>query len=387
MAADPLISVRAGAADPPSMTLSPGQAIGPLSIGRSGTWRVVAPGVLEEHAFLYFNGSELFLQSANPNSPVTVNRSPLPGDWTQVYAPCEIAFGGARLWFGPAAQPAASHPPPVPSRPPPDRPSAASREPFVPRVLGLDDKDESTRLQSIEEMQAASMRRPHVKDAVSATLKSADAPPSQAIGAPTFGAPPVTFGDRPGEGPTPIDPASLGAGPLFGPPPSAGYGAPFEAAPPAKEQSYLGARWREASGPKKAMFFLMGPLIWAVWVIFTDKPPPPRPAKPATSAATSASASASAGAPSASASSTASSAAEPSGPVMPTPTPATSASGKPSAAPASTQKTREREAADAVTAGAYDKAARLYEELAKAHPEAPAYAEAARIMKARAGKR
>ena len=56
-------------------------------------------------------------------------------------------------------------------------------------------------------------------------------------------------------------------------------------------------------------------------------------------------------------------------------------------APASTQKTREREAADAVAAGAYDKAARLYEDLAKAHPEAPAYAEAARIMKARAGKR
>lgn len=378
MAADPLISVRAGAADPPSMTLSPGQAIGPLSIGRSGTWRVVAPGVLEEHAFLYFNGSELFLQSANPNSPVTVNRSPLPGDWTQVYAPCEIAFGGARLWFGPAAQPAASHPPPVPTRPPPDRASAASREPFVPRVLGLDDKDESTRLQSIEEMQAASMRRPHAKDAVSATLKSADGPPSQAIGAPTFGAPtfgalPVTFGDRPGEGP------------LFGPPPSAGgpfEGAPLEAAPPAQKQSYLGARWREASGPKKAMFFLMGPLIWAVWVIFTDKPPPPRPAKPAASAATSASSGASA-----SASSSASSAAEPFGPVMPTPTPVTSASGKPSAAPASTQKTREREAADAVAAGAYDKAARLYEELAKAHPEAPAYAEAARIMKARAGKR
>jgi hypothetical protein len=153
--------------------------------------------------------------------------------------------------------------------------------------------------------------------------------------------------------------------------------APVAADAPAKKGGWAATQWREASGPKKAMMVLMVPLLWAVWVIFTDKPAQPRPAaKPPTSAAVSASVTSSASAPP---------------PVEPAPEPPPVApvqpSGKASAAPASSAKTPQREAADAVAGGAYDKAARLYEELARAHPEVPAYAEAARIMKAKAGRR
>ncbi|APR84463.1 Cell division protein FtsK [Minicystis rosea] len=398
------LSVRAGVGDPTTMPLPPGQAVGPLSVGRAGTWRVVAPGVLEEHAFLYFNGTDLFLQSADPNSPVTVNGSAIPGEWTAVYAPCEIIVGGARLWFGPP-KPARSLPPATPSQPAPiDSPSAAGRRPFAPRVQGLDADDESTRLHPIEDIEAA--RKRLANNGPSATLTSPSSPPTfgpppggappaaptfgapiiggPTVGAPTFGAP--TFGAPPPGAPTfgappPADPAA------FAPPGTLPAGPPLGAAPPAKPAPWIVARWREASGPKKALMLLLIPLIWAVWVIFTDKP---QPARTTTKTSPSASASASSSARAASSAAPSPSNAPSSDPEPPAPPP--SPSGKASASPASpttttATKTREREAADAVAAGAFDKAARLYDELSKAHPEVPAYAEAARIMKAKSGKR
>jgi hypothetical protein len=47
-------------------------------------------------------------------------------------------------------------------------------------------------------------------------------------------------------------------------------------------------------------------------------------------------------------------------------------------------KSLQREAADAVAAGAFARAAKLYEELARKYPNKPAYAEAALIMRAKA---
>ena len=380
------------------MALPAGEALGPLSIGRTGTWRVVAPGVLEEHAFLYFNGTELFLQSADPNSPATVNGSAIPGSWTPVYAPCEIAIGGARLWFGPPEQAARSRPPPVPSRPPPV-PSRAPPmpAPSVPRLHEMPSPDESTRQVSIEEIQQSARRPPST--AVSSTLQSGSAPPPSFGSAPppSFGASPPSFGNAPppqlfGAPTFDAAPQAMGPGPLFGPPPpgaplafgpGAAPDAPPSGAPPegfiAKKPSKFGMMWREASTPKKAMAILMVPLVWAVWVIFTDKPPAPRPATPATSAAADPSSTPSAGAASASSAPPAVEV------VTPTPPPAGSASSKAAADPRTTNaKTREREAADAVAVGAYAKAADLYDELAKAHPEVGAYGQAARIMRAKA---
>jgi HPt (histidine-containing phosphotransfer) domain-containing protein len=80
---------------------------------------------------VYFNGSDLFLQSADPNSPLTANGAPIPLSWTAVYAPCEIGIGGARLWFGsPAAlstmgPQAAPNPAPPAAAPPVSAPVSA----------------------------------------------------------------------------------------------------------------------------------------------------------------------------------------------------------------------------------------------------------------------
>jgi hypothetical protein len=57
-------------------------------------------------------------------------------------------------------------------------------------------------------------------------------------------------------------------------------------------------------------------------------------------------------------------------------------------APSTTaNKTFEREAADTVARGDFLEAARLYDELAKAHPEVPAFPAAARILRERGGRR
>jgi outer membrane protein assembly factor BamD (BamD/ComL family) len=50
-------------------------------------------------------------------------------------------------------------------------------------------------------------------------------------------------------------------------------------------------------------------------------------------------------------------------------------------------KTLQREAADAVASGAYGRAAELYDQLAKQYPNKPAYAEAAAILRTKAGLR
>lgn len=272
----------------------------------------------------------------------------VPGEWTPVYAPCEIGFGGARLFFGPA-------PGPAPSAAAPPKPPAS--QPFVPRVQEVASTEDETRIQPIEEIQASRRTLEGPSNARVAAAPSFGAPPPAA---PTFGAPPGPMGPGPQLGP--------GMPSMVLPAPGAVQEPPSFLPPKKKEpQGYLAARWREASGPKKALMVLMLPLLWAVWVIFTDKPPAPSPPPPAS--ATTASASASAA-----------DTAEPMPAQEPSATPSASPGGKGA-------KTLPREAADAVAVGAYDKAARLYEGLAKAHPEVPAYAEAARIMRAKAGRR
>jgi hypothetical protein len=356
--AETQLTVRTGAAEPRAVDLRPGQTVGPLSIGRLGTWRVVAPGVLEEHGFVYFNGTELFLQSTNPNSPLLADGSPIGREWTPVYAPCEIAMGGARLFFGSPHGTTDAMAAVAPRAP--QSPSAPAG--FAPRVRGNDD-DEATRVAPVEELAAMRGRVP--------AAPPAPAPAPFNVPPPTFAAPPM---GTPSFGPTPFVEQQA--------PPAAGVAPPPGAPAPAAKQSRVAAAWRETSGPKKALIVLMAPLIWAVWVIFTDKPPPPSPPRPPSSASARPTA-----APSATP------AATPPAPATSAPETARAPSASSSAAPAAGSpatagpKTPQREAADAVAAGAFDRAATLYEDLARAHPDVPAYAAAARIMRAKAGKR
>jgi hypothetical protein len=57
------------------------------------------------------------------------------------------------------------------------------------------------------------------------------------------------------------------------------------------------------------------------------------------------------------------------------------------ATPTSAAKTPEREAVDALTAGDFAKASRLYRALAEARPDQPAFKEALRILEERSRSR
>lgn len=165
------------------------------------------------------------------------------------------------------------------------------------------------------------------------------------------------------------------------------------------------------SGPKKALIALFPLLIAAVAVLFfgeelgLDPKPPRRPAATAKASASAAARPAPTAAESPTSSAAATSAAPPEPNASAAP-PATSASAappepnaketppdparSPRAAPSqqvkgASERSLQRQAADAVAAGSFARAAALYDQLAKEHPNKPAYAEAAAIMREKAG--
>src|SRR6202012_1187177 len=94
---------------------------------------------------------------------------------------------------------------------------------FSPRVRGLEEEDESTRMLPIEEIAAA--RKPLPRDPVTSTLKSASPQQPAAL---NFGAPPAgpSFG-----APSPEMAPVMGPGPFFGPP-MPGLMGPDQGGPP-----------------------------------------------------------------------------------------------------------------------------------------------------------
>src|SRR5262245_36226433 len=97
---DQRIQVSVGAANPAAMTFAAGTAIEPFSIGKKGSWHLIAENVDEEHAFPYFDGTTLFVQSADESRPIAVNGQPVPVEWIGVPQNSIISIGEAQLWFG-----------------------------------------------------------------------------------------------------------------------------------------------------------------------------------------------------------------------------------------------------------------------------------------------
>jgi hypothetical protein len=153
--------------------------------------------------------------------------------------------------------------------------------------------------------------------------------------------------------------------------------------------------WREASIPKKATLVLLPIALVAVAISVLMEPQRAAPPKPAPAASASATADAAAPNPAENTLNTPVNApALPSADPSEAPSPSASAAAvsPPGTARALTplprgKKTQQRAAADAVAAGNFDEAMRLYEDLAKATPDDQAYAEAARIMRAKTGKK
>ncbi len=93
-----IVAVRAGNADQADVGLTPGEPVEAFSVGQNGSWRVLAPGVADVHAYLYFDGATFYIASVSAGDPAWLNGRPVPTDWQPVTLPCEIALGSARLW-------------------------------------------------------------------------------------------------------------------------------------------------------------------------------------------------------------------------------------------------------------------------------------------------
>jgi hypothetical protein len=94
-----VIEIETGIGEPAFIPLSMGQELQPISVGKKGMWRLESPRVLDVHAFVYFDGSSLFLQSADEANAASVDGFRVGKAWTELHAPCMIEVGQARLRF------------------------------------------------------------------------------------------------------------------------------------------------------------------------------------------------------------------------------------------------------------------------------------------------
>lgn len=94
-----VIEIETGIGEPAFIPLMLGQELQPISIGRKGMWRVESARVLDVHAFIYFDGAALFVQSADESAAAAVNGYRVGTSWTEVHAPCKIEMGTAQLRF------------------------------------------------------------------------------------------------------------------------------------------------------------------------------------------------------------------------------------------------------------------------------------------------
>jgi hypothetical protein len=71
------------------------ERMAPVAIGRRGVWHIDGPSVLDDHAFVGFDGAHVYMHSCDVRVPVRVGDVVLPSDrWTKVVPGSRIAFGG-----------------------------------------------------------------------------------------------------------------------------------------------------------------------------------------------------------------------------------------------------------------------------------------------------
>ena len=94
-----VIEIETGIGEPAFIPLSMGHELQPISVGKKGMWRIESPRVLDVHAFVYFDGTSLFLQSADEQNAASVDGYRVGKAWTELHAPCNIEVGAARLRY------------------------------------------------------------------------------------------------------------------------------------------------------------------------------------------------------------------------------------------------------------------------------------------------
>ena len=94
-----VIEIETGIGEPAFIPLSMGHELQPISVGKKGMWRIESPRVLDVHAFVYFDGTSLFLQSSDEQNAASVDGYRVGKAWTELHAPCTIEVGNARLRY------------------------------------------------------------------------------------------------------------------------------------------------------------------------------------------------------------------------------------------------------------------------------------------------
>jgi hypothetical protein len=74
-----------------------GTPVAPFSVGASGDWRVVAPGVDERQLFLAFDGYRLHAAAVSAAHRVYVDGGLIGTEWTHVAVPSLLVFGAASI--------------------------------------------------------------------------------------------------------------------------------------------------------------------------------------------------------------------------------------------------------------------------------------------------
>lgn len=149
-----VLEIETGIGEPAFIPICMGQELAPISVGKKGMWRLESARVLDVHAFFYFDGTALFVQSADEQNAASVDGHRVGKAWTELRAPCKIDVGAARLRFRsliadddedvatpatgtpaiqPQAAPAAATPMRAPSGPPPPNPSGSTPQMSFPK--------------------------------------------------------------------------------------------------------------------------------------------------------------------------------------------------------------------------------------------------------------
>jgi hypothetical protein len=434
------IELLSGRSDRRSLSLRTGEPIEPVSMGANAFWRIVADGISDVHAFVYFDGEAIFIASGDASNPAVAAGAVVGPEWTEMLPPCEIRLGHAVLAVRPeGAYDVREHPAEMdfddrdfstarvdghvleaehrrrkpnvgfnlrddeptrmaePANPTP--PIAQRRSRRKPKIK-VPSAEESTRYRPIEEdipgglqALAAQVRQQPVAPPA-AHVQPAPAPQAGYLQqAPSGFVPPGVGAPQAWNGPQPAPVAPMGS---FGQGVMAPQAAPVlarsevtsanSAVKPSPLQKVVDL-WKAASIPQKAILCLLPVAFGAVLVMFGDEEPaaPKKKPRPQTSAVVSASA-----APAASSAVPVVATAAPPPPETAQPKPAApSAPGadkgpQPTSGKGAPPRTVNRQAVDAVIAGSHVDAIKFYEQLAAEHPESPVYKEAARILRAKA---
>ncbi|MFO0677790.1 MAG: hypothetical protein U0169_14735 [Polyangiaceae bacterium] len=419
-----ILVVTAGVGVPSDLRFPPGESVESISLGRRGSWFFDAAGVRDVHAHLTFDGTRLHFRSDTAEDPATLDGAPAPTSWVVLVAPCTLGFGNVRVEVtstehdhdatvvqttpttgvrDPASRPAASiasarmmFPPSAESAPTVLEPAeSGSRE--YPDLATSDDGEDATRIDPIAPLAPAVL--PEVP------RRSAPPPASGPLGPPRKPMDTVPS-ERHMRALLDASDANARASAVEGARAGGSRGSPTDVRRASASPSALAREWRDASLPKKAIVLLMPFALVATWFVFDggdattsgssartgpttslggttrdgsvaprDGSVDPRgpvvvvvgPNGPSVPADLHVDAASTAVAPVSSASPMPSSRLPPSSPSATSKGPA--------------PKSAERAAIDAVASGSYLEAARLYDELAAARPDKPAFHEAARILR------